>query len=161
MRKVIKKGKANGFEVSDNLAMLGTMFSMFCIMCTNKGIFINLNLIIFSNYVVIGIMLMFICVYKSHRLTKSSWIIIIYVNVYMYVCMYVIVSQIIRDHSCEEIFSYASERHEEVYVYDESSGQSSPDRSIRLVSCGYGLILCGYTMVMFMLWIDYVEGYIG
>ena len=35
-------------------------------------------------------------------------------------------------------------------VYEESSGKSSPDRSMRLVSFGYELILCDY--IMSMLW---------
>ena len=37
-------------------------------------------------------------------------------------------------------------------VHEESSGKSIPDRSVRLVSCGYELILCDYTMYMVMLW---------
>ena len=35
----------------------------------------------------------------------------------------------------------------------------SLDKSMRLVSCGYELILCDYTMSM--LWKGYVEGYIS
>ena len=44
-------------------------------------------------------------------------------------------------------------------VYEESSGQSSPKKSIRLVSCGCGMILFYYPMSMFMLWTGNVEGY--
>jgi len=32
---------------------------------------------------------------------------------------------------------------------------------MRLVSCVYDLILCAYTMPMFMLWIGNAEGYIN
>ena len=46
-------------------------------------------------------------------------------------------------------------------VYEESSGKSSPDRSMRSVSCGYDLILWAYTMPMFMLWTYNVERYIS
>lgn len=46
-------------------------------------------------------------------------------------------------------------------VYEESSGKSSPNKSMRLVSCGYELILSDYTMSMFMLWTGNVEGYIS
>ena len=43
----------------------------------------------------------------------------------------------------------------------ESSGNSSHEKYMRLVSCGYDLILCDYTMSIFMLWTSNVEGYIG
>jgi len=41
----------------------------------------------------------------------------------------------------------------------ESSGKSSLDKSMRLISCGYELILCDY--IMSMLWEGYTEGYIS
>ena len=37
-------------------------------------------------------------------------------------------------------------------IYEESSGKSSPEKSMRSISCGYELILCDYTMFIFMLW---------
>jgi len=36
-------------------------------------------------------------------------------------------------------------------VYEESSGRNSLEKYMRLVLCGYELILCDYTMPMFML----------
>jgi len=42
-------------------------------------------------------------------------------------------------------------------VYGESSGKSSLEKSTRLVSCGYELILCDYIMSMFTLWVGNVE----
>ena len=47
-------------------------FSMLCMFYMNKGSSLNLDLMIFGNYVVIMFVLMFL-----------------YVHVYMYVCMYV------------------------------------------------------------------------
>jgi len=44
-------------------------------------------------------------------------------------------------------------------VHEESIGKSSPEKSMRLVSCGYELILCDY--IMSMLWTDYTNGYIN
>ena len=44
-------------------------------------------------------------------------------------------------------------------VYDESSGKSSHDKSMRLVSCGYEFILCDY--IMLMPWTRYTDGYIN
>jgi len=44
-------------------------------------------------------------------------------------------------------------------VYEESSGKSSPDKSMRSLSCVYELILCD--SIMSMLWIGYTEGYIN
>jgi len=49
----------------------------------------------------------------------------------------------------------------EVLGYEESSGKSSSEISMRSISCGYELILCDYTMPMFMLWKNNVEGYIS
>jgi len=50
-------------------------------MCIDKGSYLNLDLMISSNYVVIMIMLMFI-------------------YVYMYVCMYVMSERVIMDYDC-------------------------------------------------------------
>ena len=44
-------------------------------------------------------------------------------------------------------------------VFEKSNEKSSPDKSMKLVSCGYDLILCDYTMSM--LRIDYVEGHMS
>jgi len=41
-------------------------------------------------------------------------------------------------------------------VYKETSGKSSPDKSMRLVSCAYELILCDY--IMYFLWTCYIDG---
>ena len=46
-------------------------------------------------------------------------------------------------------------------VYEESSGKSNTDRSMGIVSCGYELKLCDYTMSMFMLWTNNAKGYIS
>jgi len=42
-------------------------------------------------------------------------------------------------------------------VYLKSSGKSSPEKYMRLVSCSYELILCDY--IMSMLWKCYIDGY--
>ena len=72
----------------------------------------------------------------------------------LYVCMHVHIllsDRVVRDHDYGGMIAYAGEWHEEVLGYEESSGKSSPKRSMRLVSCGYNLILCVYTVSMFML----------
>ena len=46
-------------------------------------------------------------------------------------------------------------------AYEESSGKSNFDRSTRLVSCGYALILYACAIPTFMLWTSNVEGYIN
>jgi len=68
---------------------------------------------------------------------------------YIYLCI-LLSDRVIRDHSCGGMITYAGERHEEVPGYEESSRKSSPDRSMRLVSCGYNLILCAYAYVYVM-----------
>jgi len=65
MKKVIRKGKVNGLEASDALAMLGTMFAMLCILCTDKGSYINLDLMISGDCVVIMIMIMIMIMMMS------------------------------------------------------------------------------------------------
>ena len=70
MRKVTRKGKINGFEVSYTWLCWEQFFSMFHICFMNKGISLNLDLMLSGNYVMI--MLMFI-------------------YVYMYLCIYVVI----------------------------------------------------------------------
>ena len=65
------------------------LFSLLCMVCMHKGSSLNLDFMIFGNYVVIIFILTFIyiCIY-------------IYIYIYMdvlYVCMYVVVWQ---DHDC-------------------------------------------------------------
>jgi len=36
-------------------------------------------------------------------------------------------------------------------VYEDSSGKSIPEISLRSISCGYDLIICDYSMSIFML----------
>ena len=60
------------------------LFSMLCMLCTNNGSSLNLDLMISGNYVVI--------------MSVS-----IYIYVYMYVCRYVIFS---RHHDCFVIMLY-------------------------------------------------------
>jgi len=74
MRKVTGKGKVNGFEASYALVMLG---SMLCMCCMNKGISLNLDLMLSSNYVMIMIMLMFIYVYMNVCMLFSDKVIIV------------------------------------------------------------------------------------
>jgi len=58
------------------------------------------------------------------------------------------------------MISYVGEWHEEVPGFDESSGKSSHDKYMRLVSCEYELILHHFIMPILMLWTGYTEGYI-
>ena len=59
------KGNVNGFEVSYSLAMFGTVVLNGVLCCMNKGISLNLYLMLSGNYVMIMIMLMFIYVYTN------------------------------------------------------------------------------------------------
>ena len=82
MRKVTKKGKVNGFmDLRCHMSWLcwELLFSMLRMCCTYKGRSLNLELMLFGNYVVIMIMLMFI-------------------YVYMYVCTYVVSDSVIINH---------------------------------------------------------------
>lgn len=63
------------------------------------------------------------------------------------------------DHFCGVMISYVGEWHEEVPGHEESSGQSSLDKSTRSISCSYKFILCDYNI--FMLWTSYDEGHIS
>ena len=63
----------------------------------------------------------------------------------MYVCMSLF-DRVLSDHDCGGMIAYVGEWHEEVPGYEESIGKSSPNKSIRSVSCGYDLILCDYVM---------------
>lgn len=55
------------------------LFSMLCMCCTHKGSYLNFDLMISGNYIVITIMLMSICVY-------------------MYVCVHAMSNRFIMDH---------------------------------------------------------------
>ena len=46
-------------------------------------------------------------------------------------------------------------------VYEESSEQSSPRRSMRLISCGYDFVLCAYNYAYVYVMVDNGEGYIN
>ena len=135
--------------------------------CTHKECSLNLDLMISGNYVVNMIMLMSIYVYMyvcMSCMTGLSWIMIVYANVYIYIYVYVSMSlsdSVTRDHSCREMISCVGEWHEEVLGYEESSGKSSHDKYMRLVSCGYELILYSFIMLMFMLCTCYTEGCIS
>lgn len=62
------------------------LFSMLCMHCMNKGSSLNLDLMISSNYIVIMITLMSICVYQ---------------------CMYVMSNKVIMDHDYFMLMFYA------------------------------------------------------
>ena len=67
--------------------------------------------------------------------------------------------RVVNDHFCGRMIVYASEWNViGSWSYGESSGRSSLEKFMRSMSCGYELILCDYTMSMFMLWIGNVEG---
>ena len=63
MRKVIRKCKVNGLRHQMPWICWVFLFSMFFMLCMDKGSYLNLYLMITSNYVVIVIMLMCIYVY--------------------------------------------------------------------------------------------------
>ena len=46
-------------------------------------------------------------------------------------------------------------------LYEESSGKSSHDKYMRLVSCECEFVLYACIIPMLMLWIGYIEGYIN
>jgi len=69
--------------------------------------------------------------------------------------------KVVRDHSYGGMISYAGTWHEEVLGYEESSGKSSHDKYMRLISCEYEFILYACIIPMLMLWMSYTEGYIN
>ena len=79
------------------------LYSIFCKLCIDKGVSLNLDLMVHGNYVVFMIMLMSIYVYMYACMYVISDRVIIDHDCFMlmficlYVCMYVIVSQ---DHDC-------------------------------------------------------------
>lgn len=161
--KVIKKGKGNGFEMLDVLAMWEQSFSMLCVVCTKKWSSLNCDLIISGNYVVITIILMFIYVYMYVCMYVVVWqyhdcLMLIFICIYVYVCM-LVSDRVVKNHSRGGMIAYAGEWHEEVPGLWGIKWQSSPDKSTRLVSCRYELILCDYTMSI--LWTCYTKGYIS
>ena len=160
-------------------------FSMLCMLCTNKEVLLMLS----GNYVMIITMLIFIyvyiyvymyvmcdrvimdhdcfyaniytyiCTYVCHFLI-GSWL--FNANIYMFiqVCMYLFVQQIIKNCSCGRMISYANEWNEESLGYEESSGKSSHDKHMRSLSCEYEFIFYACIMTLLMLWTIYTEGYI-
>jgi len=73
---------------------LELLFSMLCILCADKGSFINLGIMISCDNVVIMVVLMSI-------------------YVYVYVCM-TLFGKIIRDHACGGMISYVGKCHDKV-----------------------------------------------
>lgn len=75
------------------------LFSMLCMMCTDKGSSPNLDIILSCNYVMIMIMLIsiYVCMYVvSHRVIMDHGHLML-MFICIYVCMYFIVWQ---DHDC-------------------------------------------------------------
>ena len=71
-------------------------FSMLCMLCTDKGSTLNLDLMIFGNYVVIMITLMsiyvylYVCISLSDRVIRDhDCFMLMFISIY--VCMYVVV----------------------------------------------------------------------
>jgi len=83
---------------------------------------------------------------------QGSWL--FYADVFMYICMYVChcLTRSPRNFFVEQWFLMQVNGIKGFLVYEESSGNSSPDRSMRLVSCGYKLIFFVCAMPMFMPW---------
>ena len=70
------------------------LFSMLCMLCTDKGSSLNIELMIYGNYVVIMIILtsiyvyMYVCMPLSDRVVKDHDCLML-MFVCIYVCMYV------------------------------------------------------------------------
>lgn len=86
--------------------------------CTNKGSSLNLDLMLFGNFVVTMITLMFIYVYMyvcmslSDRVVRNHDCLML---MFIYSCTYVSMSlsnNVVRDHSCGGMIAYAGEWHE-------------------------------------------------
>lgn len=77
----------------------------------------------------------------------------LYVNVNVYVCIYVsmpLSEMVAKDYCYGVMISYVGEWHEKgSWYYGEKSGKSSLDKFMRSVSCGCELKLCVYTMHIF------------
>jgi len=90
------------------------LFSIFCMLCKDKGSSLNLDFMVFGNFVVIMIMLMsiyvymYVCMYVCCFLTVSLEIMIVYANAYMYVCME-LSDRVVKDHACGRTIIYAGE----------------------------------------------------
>ena len=50
--------------------------------------------------------------------------------------------RVVKDHSCGGMTAYVGKWHEEVFGFWGIKWESSPDKSMRSISCGYELILC-------------------
>lgn len=80
------------------------LFSMLCMLCTDKGSSFNLNPMISINYVVIMIMMMSIYVYMYVHMLLSNKVIrdhyfFMLMTIYVYVCM-LLSDRVVRDHDC-------------------------------------------------------------
>lgn len=75
-----KKGKVNGLKVHMPSLSWELLFSMLCLLCMNKGSSLNIGLMLYGNYAIIMITLIFIYVYMYvciSCLTGSSWTMIV------------------------------------------------------------------------------------
>ena len=89
---------------------------------------------------------MYTCMHVYRCLTRSSEHDFLCYFMYVWILLS---DRVVRDHSCVGMIAYIGEWHESgSCFYEESSGKSSPDKSMRSVSCGYELILYDYTMSM-------------
>lgn len=144
------------------------LFSMLCMLCMDNKCYLNLDLMLFGNYVVIMIMPMYIYLYMYVCMSLSDRVVrnhACFMLMFIYVCMYVSVSlsdRVVRNRSCGGMIAYAGEWHEiGSRFHEESSGKSNLDRFMRSVSCGHEFILCVYNMPFFTLWTGNAEKYIS